>query len=289
MRVLIAALSFIWIVSPAPPVLAETPDRDPRNWPTVARLVADRHELAGRVISLRVHAKRSDFYACGYRQAAGTMMAFTLLGGPMQTLTGYIPRSLGRVLERELEDDPWLPITVQVRFDPAKLSNVCTDQVEILKWSRSWQYPPGSLTPGRADRTLMPSREVLESKTKTEVWSVLTGRPRKRAWMKRQLQEEDILSHSVQVTAGARVSTAYHCMFRNATDTHYAIRLHDHRGNFLHAYLPRTAEARQFMNQIALHRDVLVSVKGTVVKQTPSRYCRAQLDVTEWTLVDNEQ
>ena len=282
----------VWVLSvaslsaAAPPVAAQAPDKDPRNWPTVTRLIADRYEHAGEVITLRVHAKSSGYFACDYRHTHGRLMAFTLLGGPLETLTGYIAKDLGRVLERELQDDPWLPITVQVRFDPERLSDICPDQVEILKWSRSWQYPTGSLSPGKADPTMHPTERELRAVADSDTWVALTGRKkrRRRTAAKPPPSEASLLGKKVTVTAGARLSVAYHCMFRGATRTHYALRLHDGRGNFLHAYLPRSAEARLLLDQIALHRDLLVSVRGTVVKQVPSNYCRSQIEVEGWTL-----
>ena len=36
------------------------------------------------------------------------------------------------------------------------------------------------------------------------------------------------------------------------------------------------------MDYVALHRDVLLTVKGTVLKQPHSNYCRPQIEVTSW-------
>ena len=49
------------------------PDRDPRNWPTVNRLIVDRYQLAGRVITLRVHARKTDYFNCAYGYGLGTV------------------------------------------------------------------------------------------------------------------------------------------------------------------------------------------------------------------------
>jgi hypothetical protein len=277
---LAAAASLLWTA----PASAQAPDKDPRNWPTVTRLIADRYESSGQVRTLRVHTRRSNYYACGYRHSAGRLMAFTLLGGPLETLTGYITKDLGRVLERELEDDPWMPVTVQVRFDPDKIQELCPDQVDILKWSRSWQYPAGSLSPGRPDPTLQPSPEDLAKITSVPRWAALTGRrlPGRLMPGKEQVTEAGLIGKRVEFTAGARLSLAYHCMFRDATRSHFALRLHDGRGNFIHAYVPRSLEARALMDYVALHRDVLLSVKGTVLKQAHSNYCRPQIEVSSW-------
>ena len=266
------------------PAYAEAPDKDPRNWPTVSRMIADRYENSGRVMPVRVHARASTHYACGYRHSGGRLMAFTLLGGPLETLTGYISRDLGRVLERELQDDPWMPITVQVRFDPDKVTELCPDQVDILKWSRGWKYPAGSLSPGRPDPTVQPTPAELTKITATPYWAALTGRrlPGRLMPGKKQVTEAGLIGKSVEVTAGARVSIAYDCMFRDSTRSHFALRLHDGRGNFVHAYARRTAEARQLMDYVALQRDVLLKVKGTVLKQPHSNYCRPQLELSSW-------
>ncbi len=144
------------------PISAQsTADRDPRNWPTLTRLVTDRNELAGRVVTVRAFAKRSEYFNCGYRGEQSRRMAFTLLGGPLETITGYLPRELGRLLDGVLERDPWTPITVQVRFDPSKLSDLCPGQVDILKWSLGWQYPDGSVSPGRPDPTVQPKADEI--------------------------------------------------------------------------------------------------------------------------------
>jgi hypothetical protein len=262
------------------PAFAEAPDKDPRNWPTVSRLIADRYETSGRVVSLRVHARESKHFACGYRHSSGRLMAFTLLGGPLETLTGYISKDLGR----ELQDDPWMPITVQVRFDPDKVTELCPDQVDILKWSRSWKYPAGSLSPGRPDPTLQPSPSRLAKITATAHWAALTGRrlPGRLMPGKEQVTEAGLIGKSVRLTAGARISIAYDCMFRDSTRSHFALRMHDGRGNFIHAYARRTPEARKLMDYIALQRDVLLAVKGVVLKQPHSNYCRPQLELSSW-------
>ncbi len=51
----------------------------------------------------------------------------------------------------------------------------------------------------------------------------------------------------------------------------------------MHGYLPRTPEARQLVDILALHRDVLVRVQGRVVQQIPSNYCHPQLEILGWT------
>ena len=99
---------------------------------------------------------------------------------------------------------------------------------------------------------------------------------------KAQITEASLIGKSVEITAGARVSIAYDCMFRDSTRSHFALRLHDGRGNFVHAYARRTAEARSLMDHIALQRDVLLKVKGTVLKQPHSNYCRSQLEILSW-------
>jgi hypothetical protein len=281
---LLVVVSALWTTTATAPASAQAPDKDPRNWPTVTRLIADRYESSGQVIALRVHARRSNYYACSYRHSAGRLMAFTLLGGPLETLTGYITKDLGRVLERELEDDPWMPVTVQVRFDPDKVQELCPDQVDILKWSRSWQYPAGSLSPGRPDPTLQPTQEDLAKITAVPRWAALTGRrlPGRLMPGKEQFTEADLIGKPVKFTAGARLSIAYHCMFRDATRSHFALRLHDGRGNFIHAYVPRSPEARSLMDYVALHRDIMLTVKGTVLKQAHSNYCRPQIEVSSW-------
>jgi len=255
-------------------VLAEgTPDQDPRNWPTVSRLIGDRYEVAGQVFNLRVYARQTEYYNCGYRGTGGRLMAFTLLGGPYETLTGYMPEELGRVLARVLEQDPWTPLTVQVRFDPQRLSELCPDQVDVLKWSRGWQYPDGSLTPGRPDTSLQPTKEQLTVSGQKSMWREL-----------RKIDSEYV-GQDVQLTAGARVSTSYSCAFRGATRTHFALRLHDASGRFVQAYLPRSERSRRLMDHIALHRDIGLTVQGRVVKLAMSSYCRPQLEVTSWSLL----
>jgi len=253
-----------------------TPDQDPRNWPTVSRLIGDRYEVAGQVFNLRVFARATDYYNCGYRGTAARLQAFTLLGGPYETLTGYMPEELGRVLSRVLDQDPWTPITVQVRFDPERLSELCPDQVDVLKWSRGWQYPDGSLTPGRPDTSLQPTKEQLTVSGQRAMWKDL-----------RKIDSEYV-GQDGQLTAGARVSTSYSCAFRGATKTHYALRLHDAGGRFIQAYLPRNASTRKLMDHIALHRDIGLTVQGRVVKLAMSSYCRPQLEVTSWSLLTDK-
>jgi len=262
------------LLLPQPTAASESPDHDPRNWPTITRLITDRYEHAGRVFNLRVHAQASDYYNCGYRGTQGRLMAFTLLGGPFETLTGYLPTELGRILERVLESDPWAPITVQVRFDPARLSDLCLDQVDILKWSRGWQYPDGSLSPGRADPSLQPTPDQLAIPAQRALWREL-----------RQLDSPHV-GQRVQLTAGARLSTAYHCAFRGAIRSHYAIRLHDGRGQFVSAYVPRNERSRKLVDYIALHRDVALTVQARVVRVALSNYCRPQLEVMSWSVSD---
>ncbi len=266
----------------APIASAVEADRDPRNWPPVSRLIADRFEVAGQVLTLRVHARASTYFGCGYRHTRGRLMAFTLMGGPLETLTGYIPRDLGKVLARQLREEPWMSITVQVRFDPDKVSELCPDQVEVLKWSNGWQYPPGTLSPGRPDPIFQPTPEAIKAAGQRAEWAALTGgRPRGSP----PLTEEAILGKTVELVAGARLSTAYLCSFRGATRTHFAVRLHDGRGRFVHAYIDRQiVGARALVDLIGLHRDILVTAKGRVTKQIPSNYCRPQLEVVGWTL-----
>ncbi|MFT7578938.1 MAG: hypothetical protein ACI9MR_000600 [Myxococcota bacterium] len=256
----------------SPASAADTPEKDPRNWPTVSRLMADRYEMAGRVFTLRVHAKKTDYFNCAYRGANSRLMAFTLLGGPHETLTGYIPRELGTLLASMLEADPWTPLTVDVRFDPDKLTELCPDQVDILEWSPEWKYPPNSLTPGRPDATMQPTPEGLTRPGSRTMWKEL-GK-----------LASSYVGKRIQLRSGARVSTAYHCAFRGATRSHFAIRLHDARGRFIHGYLPRSARARKLLDFIALHRDVGLTVQGRVVKLAMSSYCRPQLEITSWTL-----
>ena len=249
-----------------------TPDQDPRNWPTVSRLIVDRYENAGQVFTLRVHARRTEYYNCGYAGTDARLMAFTLLGGPFETLTGYMPTEHGRILVRVLEQEPWAQITVQVRFDPSRLSELCTDQVDVLEWSRGWQYPDGSLTPGRPDASLHPTADQLGGEGSEALWKDL------------RLIDSPYIGQSIQLKAGARLATSYACAFRKATRTHFALRLHDAAGRFILGYLPRDERSRKLVDYVALHRDVLVSVQGRVVKQAMSSYCRPQLEITSWSL-----
>ena len=268
----------------APAVSAVEDDRDPRNWPPVSRLIADRFEVAGQVLTLRAHARPSVYFGCGYRHTRGRLMAFTLMGGPLETLTGYVARDLGKVLARQLREEPWMPITVQVRFDPDKVSELCPDQVEVLKWSNGWQYPPGTLSPGRPDPIFQPTPDAIAAADQRAEWAALTGgRPRGSP----PLTEEALLGKTIELVAGARLSTAYLCGFRGATRTHFALRLHDARGRFVHAYIDRQVPgARALVDLIGLHRDILLTVSGRVVKQIPSNYCRPQLEVVGWQLAD---
>lgn len=259
----------------------DAPDRDPRNWPTVKRLVADRYEVAGRVLTLRVMARKSGYFNCGYRHSHDRLMAFTLLGGPYETLTGYMPKELGKILETLLDKDPWMPITVQIRFDPDKLSDICPRQVDILKWSQGWQYPPGSLTPGRPDATKIPTRKELEALDQGDLWHALMERTGNRKG--RQIEPLHV-GDRVQLTAGARLSTNYHCVYKGAARTHYSLRMHNHEGEFVHGYIPKTDEARELVDYVALHRDVLLTVQARIVKQALSHYCLPQLEITGWSL-----
>jgi hypothetical protein len=264
-------------------------ERDPRNWPTVQRIVADRYQLAGKILTLRVHARQSTYYNCGYRHAHSELMAFTLLGGPLEVLTGYISRDLGRLLAKELEKDPWLRITLQVRFDPDRLSEACPDQVDILKWAIGWQYPPGSLSPGRPDTSFQPTRMRIREAGQEDLWRVLNGRKAKKRYGRDGERlpfptAAALLGQPIELTAGARLSRSYSCAYRGATRTHYALRLHNGDAGFVHGYLPRSAAARRLVDTIALHRDVLVEVTGQVVRQMPSNYCMPQLEILSWSL-----
>lgn len=256
------------------PALAHDPGQDPRNWPIVTRLIADRYELAGQVFNLRVHAKKSDYYNCGYAGTGGRLMAFTLLGGPLETMTGYMPSELGKVLERVLDADPFAQITVQVSFDPNRLSELCIDQVDILKWSRGWQYPTDSLSPARPDATRLPSVERLQSLSQSQIWKDLLD------------PDTAPVGQQVQVTGGVRLSNAMHCAFRGMWRSHWGLQLHDGRGRILHAYLPRTDKNRTLVDHLALHREALVALQGRVAKVAMSNYCAPQLEVVGWSLVE---
>lgn len=249
-------------------------DQDPRNWPTVTRLIGDRYEQAGQVFSLRVFAKKSDYFNCGYAGSEGRLMAFTLVGGPFETLTGYMPAELGKVLERLLASSESPQITVQVSFDRDRLSEVCLDQVDILKWSRGWQYPPDTLAPERPDPTRLPTADKLQSIAQPQIWKDLTG------------TENAPIGQQVQIAGGARLSTAMHCAFRGAWRTHWALQLHDGRGRVLHAYVPKSDKARQLVDHLALHRDAPLMVQARVLQVAMSTYCPPQLEVVGWTLLD---
>ena len=264
----------------APAAAKEAPSRDPRNWPTITRLVVDRYEVAGQVFPLRVHARRSDYFNCSYRASARDLMAFTLLGGPLETLTGYMPRALGTVLEGLLARDPWTPITVQVRFDPERVNETCPDQVDILKWAQGWQYPSGSLTPGRPDPTVQALPQDIDEADQAALWRALLGRAR--ASRKDEPTEEELVGKVIRLTAGARLTAAYFCLYKGAIRTHYALRLHDGKGSFVHAYVTRGAASRELVYFVALHRDVLIEIDGRVGRQTPSNYCRPQIEISGW-------
>ena len=276
----LVAISSLILLLLAPTVEAGTrPIKDPRNWPTVTRLVMDRYELAGRVVSVRVYARRTDYFNCAYAGKQSSLMSFTLLGGPFETLTGYIPREMGRLMEGVLRKDPWRQITVQVQFEPKKLSRMCPDQVRILKWSIGWKYPQGSISPGKPDPALHPTAKLIARHSSPDIWKMLRGKkPRRPVDGIRELQAGDRL----EFTAGARLSTAYHCMFKGAVRTHYALRLHDGKGHFIHAYVRRSPRSRQLVDLVALHRDVLLKVKGKIVKQAMSHYCGFQIDIGSW-------
>lgn len=271
----------------APPAAAQsTADRDPRNWPTVTRMVTDRYENAGRVRTLRVFAKRSDYFNCGYSGEQAQRMAFTLLGGPLETVTGYMPRRLGALLVGVLAKDPWTPITVQVRYDPTRLSDLCNDQVDILKWSLGWKYPDHSVSPGRPDPNVQPKADEIAhlhaaDKTQGPLWDQLLSRKVRRvAGM--EPPAELATGQKVQLIAGTRLSRAYHCSFKGRTKTHWALRLHDGKGAFVHGYLPKGPESRKLVDYIALHRNVLLTVQGTTMRAPMSHYCPFQVEVTGW-------
>lgn len=268
----------------APAVRADGPERDPRNWPTLARYIADRHDMADRTMTFRVYARASDYFNCGYRHRRGELMAFTLLGGPMETLTGYMPRELGVILVQVLERDPWTPITVKVRYDPNRLSDICPDQVEIQQWSPGWQYPRESLTPGRPDPRIQPSRADLATfEAEIPLWNALMKRRRGRH-APDAINPDELIGATIRMRAGAQISNAWFCAFKGTSQTHYALRLFDHQGGMVHAYLPHSDAARDLLDYVALHRRAAVEVEGRVVQQTPSNYCPPQLDLTGWTL-----
>ena len=279
----LAAIILATTVLTVPPALASEEAggqaRDPRNWPTITRLIMDRHLVAGQAFTLRVHARPVDYFNCGYRDARGKYQAFTLVGGPLETLTGYLPRKMGRGLVNLLKEDPWLPITVEVQFEPEKLSDLCMDQVKVIKWSLDWNYPPGSITPGKPDPTRHPTGAEIEAHGQANLWALLLNKQPK---LSKPGPYELAPGEPVTLTAGARLSTAYHCRFKRANKTHYALRLHNGQGKFVHAYVPRGAAARKLIDEIALHRDILVSISGKPVRQALSHYCGYQLDVTGW-------
>ena len=252
----------------------DSPDIDPRNWPTATRLVMDRHDIGGRIFALRVHARRSDYFNCNYRGTEDRFIAFTLLAGPGETLTGYIPRETARVLERVLNQEPWAPVTVHVTFDPARLSDLCPDQVEVVKWSRGWQYPPESLSPARPDPALHPTPAQLETIARAPIWKELVN------------PETALVGKTLEVGGGVRLSTTYHCAFRNAWRTHWGLQLFDGRGRTLHAYLPKSEQNRALVDHIALHRETAVVFNARVVQLAMSTYCGPQLEVLGWTLAD---
>jgi len=250
----------------------EATDQDPRNWPTVTRLIGDRYELAGQVFTVRAFARKSDYFNCGYTGTEGRLMAFTLVGGPFETLTGYLPVELGKVLERLLAGPEAPQITVQVSFDPNRMSEVCLDQVDILKWSRGWQYPPDTLAPERPDPSLLPTPEKLQEIAQPQLWKDLTD------------PEKAPVGQQVQIAGGARLSTAMHCAFRGAWRTHWALQLHDGRGHVIHAYVPKSDKARALVDHLAQFRDAAIVVQARVVKVAMSTYCAPQLEVVSWTL-----
>ncbi len=251
----------------------EVTDQDPRNWPTVTRLIADRYELAGQVFTVRAFAKKTDYYNCSYSGTEARLMAFTLVAGPFETITGYMPIELGKVLERLLLSPEAPQITVQVSFDPARMSDTCIDQVDILKWSRGWQYPADTLAPERPDPTRLPTPERLQAVAQPQIWKDLTD------------PETAPIGQQVQLAGGARLSTAMHCAFRGAWRTHWALQLHDGRGRVLHAYVPKSDKSRQLVDHLALHRDAPLVVQARVVKVAMSTYCAPQLEVVSWTLL----
>lgn len=273
-----ALLALAAAASLALPARADGPsDSEPRNWPTITRLVADRYELAGQVFTLRVYAKKSDYFNCGYSGTEGRLMAFTLAGGPFETVTGYMPAELGKVLERVLAAaPPEAPpqITVQVTFDPQRLSEVCIDQVEILKWSRGWQYPPDTLAPDRPDPARLPTAEKLQAIAQPQLWKDLTN------------VETAPVGQQIQIAGGARLANAMHCAFRGAWRTHWSLQLHDGRGRTVHAYVPKSDKARALVDHLALVRDAPLTVQARVVKVAMSTYCTPQLEVVSWTLLD---
>ncbi len=273
MLLLLTALAIL-APEPLPAGDPNDPGQDPRNWPTVQRLVADRYEHAGQVFTLRAYAKKSDYFNCGYTGTEGRLSAFTLLGGPFETLTGYMPVELGKVLERILEADPYAQITVQLSFDPARISEVCLDQVDILKWSRGWQYPPETLSPERPDPTRLPTAERIQGLAVPQVWKDLTN------------SETAPVGQQIQVSGAIRLSNAMHCAFRGAWRTHWALQLHDGRGRILHAYVPKSEKSRVLVDHLAVFRDALVAIQGRVVKVAMSTYCPPQVEVVGWTLLE---
>jgi len=287
-RTMVAGLVGMALVAATLPAAEaqSTADRDPRNWPTLTRLVSDRYELAGQVFTLRVFAKRSDYFNCGYRGEQGRRMGFAMLGGPLETITGYMPREQGKLLEGVLAKDPWTPITVKVRFDPQKLSDLCPGQVDILKWSLGWKYPEGSVSPGRPDPTVQPrAKEIAHLHKKDprqgQLWDQLLGK-KPRHVVGQEPPAALTSGQMVQVVAGVRLSRAYHCSFKSRTKTHWALRLHDAKGKFVHAYVPKGPESQKLVDYIGLHRSVLLTVQGRTAKMPMSHYCPFQIEVTGW-------
>ena len=109
---------------------------------------------------------------------------------------------MGRGLENLLEKDPWLPLTVEVQFEPDKLSDLCADQVKILKWSLDWQYPPGSITPGKPDTTKQPTADEIELFDQDNLWALLLDRQVKQS---KPGPYELVPGEPVTLTGGARL------------------------------------------------------------------------------------
>ncbi len=233
--------------------------------------MADRLDFVDSIVTLRVTAKSSDYFNCYYKGKEASYRALRLFGDGSLYLDAYVPRDpAGERLFAAVKKHGERKITARVIMRAATLKGSCVGQVELLDYTKGWDFEAGGVAePGALAARLANAKDKEPAR----------NRPSISAWRDARRR---FIDKTVTFRVRARLDRYHQCRYRDAERTHYALRLtgDDYKG--LMGYVRRDEVGRSLARLLARDEGARITIKATI---PPGRYdevCPDQIEIMAW-------
>ena len=247
--------------------------KEARNKPAIALYVAERLDWVDKIVTLRVHAEKGDYFNCYYKGKQAAYHHVRLRGDGSLYLDGYLPRDkAGELLWAKLVQKKSMKLTVKTVMRPGTMAGVCVGQVEILDHERGWDFQRGGVSEGGAL-----ARRISNSKDKTPA----RNHPSIRTFMESRGR---VVGRKLTVKVHTRLARPHQCSYRDTERTHYALQLQGDSFKGLRGYVKRDTAGRKLARMLAGNEGARMTVEVTVPEGRYDEMCPDQVEVIGWKL-----